>query len=78
MAVKNGKPQELNSHEKMLLDLLAEKERNIMTAFGEQGASFHRLVEERMVLEAGALGTTHILNPDSDRVEEASEEMKSS
>ncbi len=56
---------ELNKTEKMLLDLLAEKEHNLMTAFGEQVAVFHRQLEERMGLETGAIGTTYQLDPEN-------------
>ena len=65
---------ELTATERMLADLLAEKERTIMGEFSEQVSSFYRQVEERGGIPSGAIGTTHELNLATYAVEPKGEE----
>lgn len=74
MAVTKGKALELSATEKMLLGLLQEKERNFQAALSEQVTAFSRQVEERLGLEAGAIGTTHTITASGEITETPDEQ----
>lgn len=59
---------DLNETEKMVFELLSEKERAVMSELSLQASRFQRQVEERLGLDAGAIGTTHLLDPKDKRV----------
>lgn len=70
-----GKTPELSTTEKMLLRLLLEKRQNFEAMWSEQAAKFQQEIEQRLGLEAGAIGTRFQLHEDG-RLEEAGEETR--